>query len=229
MKLLASDFDKTLFDQNYILNINAVNRFVDKGNMFIIATGRHLPRLLHDIKGYTIKYSYLVCNDGGVIYDNKLNCIYKASISNETTNNIIDYIKTKLNNTISDWFVDTTKVYTKDLKNDISAIILLFINKEKAEILLQDILKKFSDVDGYISDFHINLRPKGTSKANAINLIIKKEQIKKENVYTVGDHINDIEMIKEFNGYCMSISTEELKKVCKNQVNTVYELVDKIK
>ena len=39
MKILVSDFDKTLFTDEYELNIELVNKFISEGNIFIIATG----------------------------------------------------------------------------------------------------------------------------------------------------------------------------------------------
>ena len=45
-------------------NIEAIKKFVDNGNMFIIATGRNLHQLLNDLVGYEIPVSYYICNDG---------------------------------------------------------------------------------------------------------------------------------------------------------------------
>ena len=67
MKVLVSDFDNTLFTDDYQLNIKKINEFVDKGNLFIIATGRNYNQLKSDIKGKNIKYSYLICEDGAKI------------------------------------------------------------------------------------------------------------------------------------------------------------------
>ena len=59
MKLLVSDFDGTLFNDHYKENIEAVNRFVDAGNLFAIATGRDLNRLLKDLDR-NLKFNYLI-------------------------------------------------------------------------------------------------------------------------------------------------------------------------
>jgi HAD superfamily hydrolase (TIGR01484 family) len=227
MKILVSDFDKTLFDKNYLNNIKAVNDFVSKGNLFIIATGRHIPHLLEDLRN--VKYSYLICNDGAVIYDKNLCCVYRKDIDNETTREITEYIKPEIGDTINDWYIDTTKKLTKDLNNGINAIVMVMKDINKSKDLLKRILERYSNVHGYISERHINIRALGTSKSMAIKHLIDKENIDKSSVYTVGDMINDLDMIEAYNGYCMANSIEEIKSKCINTVNSVEELVEKIK
>ena len=70
MKILVSDFDNTLFNYNYKQNVKAINEFVDEGNIFVIATGRGYDSLKNDLDK-DLKYSYLICNDGAMLYDDK--------------------------------------------------------------------------------------------------------------------------------------------------------------
>jgi len=53
-------------------------------------------------------------------------------------------------------------------------------------------------------------------------------KIEKKNVFTIGDGDSDIEMVKEYNGYCMENSVDELKKVAINEVSSVSQLVEKL-
>ena len=48
-KIIVSDFDNTFFTDSYKKNIELVNDFVNKGNIFIIATGRPIYLLLNDL------------------------------------------------------------------------------------------------------------------------------------------------------------------------------------
>ena len=46
MRIIASDFDETLFikDENqFSKNIKAIDNFINKGNIFVIITGRIYP------------------------------------------------------------------------------------------------------------------------------------------------------------------------------------------
>ena len=40
MKCLISDFDGTLYDNNFINNLKSIKEFIDDGNIFVVATGR---------------------------------------------------------------------------------------------------------------------------------------------------------------------------------------------
>ena len=50
MKILVSDFDNTFYTQKIEENVKLVNQFREKGNVFIIATGRPLYLLKSDLK-----------------------------------------------------------------------------------------------------------------------------------------------------------------------------------
>jgi len=68
-----------------------------------------------------------------------------------------------------------------------------------------------------------------TDKNEAIKVIVNKEKLSNNNVYTIGNGYNDISMIQNFNGYCMKDSVHKLLQICQNQVETVAELSYKIK
>ena len=52
MKVIASDFDNTLFvkdEDNMKKNIEAVDNFINEGNIFIIITGRSFTNIKKDL------------------------------------------------------------------------------------------------------------------------------------------------------------------------------------
>ena len=53
--------------------------------------------------------------------------------------------------------------------------------------------------------------------------------IKKEEVVTVGDGKNDIEMIKQYNGYAMVTAEEDVKKVASKVFENILEVFEYIK
>ena len=73
MKILASDFDETIFyldkKEQTIKNIEAIRKFVDLGNIFCIITGRNYSDLKILIDKYKIPYTYLICEDGAKIFN----------------------------------------------------------------------------------------------------------------------------------------------------------------
>lgn len=212
MNLLVTDFDKTLYDDNYQNNIKKVNLFASKGNMFVIATGRSLEQLLDIIKDDEIDYSYLICNDGSIIYDRNLKVIKIYPIIN--ANLFLD---------------DFYKLKSMDLKqtttinnNVISAKgkIIDFKNIKKEFF---DLISKYPNIRGYISDTWCQITSNKTNKAYAIKELDKIYNF--DNIYTIGDHDNDIDMISEFTGFRMKNSKENLKKMNIKEYDSVENLV----
>ena len=47
-------------------------------------------------------------------------------------------------------------------------------------------------------------------------------------IFTIGDGLNDIPMIKDFNGYAMINAVDELKEISINEYESVSNLIDEI-
>ena len=79
MKIAFSDFDGTLFfhDKECIpkKNIEAVKRWRASGNLFVLCSGRDVHSLMHEIKRQNLEYDYVICNNGGSIFDANLNVL----------------------------------------------------------------------------------------------------------------------------------------------------------
>ena len=75
---------------------------------------------------------------------------------------------------------------------------------------------------------YLCVKPKGISKASAINYIRKKHKIKKEDVYTIGDSSNDYEMIKNYHGSCISNSFPEIIKISKKSYKSIDDYISDI-
>lgn len=221
MKILVSDFDGTFFDKNYLENINKVNKFVDEGNMFIIATGRSINNLKTDINQYNIKYSYLICSDGASIYDNKNNNLYVCDIDRNLINPICDLLDKDPNIFLT--FIENDNIVSGTNANSIAG---KFVDKEKCKSLVETINKEFPLVNAYLSEFHINIRNKKVSKYEAIKFLVSNCNLKTDNIYTIGDDINDIEMCQNFNSFSFYNADDSIKSVSKKLVNNFSEAID---
>lgn len=80
----------------------------------------------------------------------------------------------------------------------------------------------------YVTGNAIEIISNKTNKSKAIKLLTQQFKIDDRNVYTIGDGFSDIEMVKNFNGYCMEESVEELKKVAKKQYKSVSGLIREV-
>lgn len=199
MKLLVSDFDGTLFNDHYKENIEAVNRFVDAGNLFAIATGRDLNRLLKDLDR-NLKFNYLICSDGAVIYDSHFNEIYRSDIAPKVVDGVCELIR------VNDCFGDIDLIEGANMNDrKISAIYAPYDESkvEMANYALSCLQKRFPQIHGYLSTHYINITNRTVTKSSAIHQLLELEKLNPVLVYTIGDDQNDREMLLDFIGCAM--------------------------
>lgn len=79
MKIAFSDFDGTLYfhDEAIIpqINIEAVNKWRQQGNLFVLCSGRDVHSLMHEVNNQKLTYDFVICNNGGTIFDKNLKLI----------------------------------------------------------------------------------------------------------------------------------------------------------
>ena len=79
MKILASDFDETIYFPEDIEktknNVKYIKEFISYGNIFCIITGRNYTDLKQFLNNFDIPYSYLICEDGAKIFNNVDYCL----------------------------------------------------------------------------------------------------------------------------------------------------------
>lgn len=229
-KILVSDYDQTFYlnDEDIEKNKKSVESFRKKGNIFVFATGRSYFDFMNKAEQYKLKWDYLIINHGATILDKNNNIISNYTIDNNIIKNIekdleiekaIKYFCCNLENSRTNFNdKDLTKIHAKYEKNKAEQINSL-INKKYAEF-----------VNSYfVSGNAVEIISNKTCKSNAIEEITQIEKINKEDIFTIGDGYSDIEMIKNYNGYCMEESVQELLKICNGKiVKSVSELIEKI-
>ena len=229
-KILVSDYDQTFYlnDEDIEKNKKSVEEFRKKGNILVFATGRSYFDFMNKAEQYKLKWDYLIINHGATIIDKNNNIISNYTIDNDVIKNIkkdleiekaIKFFCCNLENSRTNFDdKDLTKIHAKYEKNKAEQINSL-INKKYAEF-----------VNCYfVSGNAVEIISNKTCKSNAIEEITQIEKINKEDIFTIGDGYSDIEMIKNYNGYCMEESVQELLKICNGKiVKSVSELIEKI-
>lgn len=227
-KILVSDYDQTFYlnDEDIEKNKIAINRFREKGNIFVIATGRSFFDFKNKSDLYDIDYDYVIINHGATILNKNNNITYNFSINNE----IIDELKQDLEIEKSMKTFCCSELESRvdfDYKN-LTKIHVKYNDKETAMTINDKINKKY---DKYINAYFvtgnaIEIISKETDKSFAIELLLKDLEVSKNCVYTIGDGYSDIEMIRNFNGYCMKESVDELKALAEKEYESVSSLVN---
>ena len=229
MKILVSDYDKTFYtdEENIKINIEKVNQFM-KTNLFVINTGRSYLDFKKKEEIYNIKYNYLVINHGASIIKNN-QIIYNTPINNNIKKQIINDLDVQYSTEI---FTCSGLESRLTLENDnLTKIHIKYKNEEKAKQIYNKIINKYGNfVVVYLisKGKGIEIVSKNANKGIATKEIAKLENIKKENIYTIGDDASDLEMIKNFKGYAVKNATDEIKKYALKEFDNVYELIDLI-
>lgn len=228
MKLLVSDYDGTLNSnyKNLCLNIRAINKFRENGNKFVIATGRSFESIKKETDIYGIEYDYLICNGGLITFDDGNNILNHSLLNNDTLINLYG----SLTNLCC---VEKIKLYnfyssTINMEN----ILEIYVKFNTTDDALW--YKKYIEymIPGILCYQEANRLYIGNkiTKADAISFIQAKDSINKENIYTVGDNKNDLEMLEQYKGYRMLFSNSSLwgKKIpVTREVHTLIKKINK--
>lgn len=225
MKILASDFDKTLFIENeevFNKNILAIKKFITQGNIFCIITGRNYSHVKEDLNKYKIPYSYLICADGAKIFNNVDYCIK----TNLLDSNKILQIKEILEQNNCEYYLDDGYNQTTNI-HDCIKVVGIIKEKSQANTILTEIKQKLS-VYIYLSTEHINITDIDVNKCNSLKELLNLEKLSENDLYVIGDEVNDIEMLQTFKGAIMKEHNPILDKLNKREYNTLYEYIEEL-
>lgn len=229
-KVLVSDFDKTFYlnDEDIKNNIVAVNKFRNNKNIFVIATGRSFFDFKKAVSKYKLEYDFAIINHGATILDKDDNIISNFSIDNDIIKEIMDDLELK--NSINSFFCSCLDSRVSEYHNNITKINIHYSSDEIATRINDLINEKYSS---YVNSHHINkekieIVSNESSKYKAVNLLLVNYKLNENNIYTIGDGYSDIDMVNNYNGFCMVNSVNEIKNVARYQYNSVSDLINDI-
>lgn len=231
-KLIVSDYDRTLYvnELDMIKNIDSINKFVKLGNLFVVATGRSFTNFKELINKYNIPLSYVILNHGAVILDKDLNIIQSTTIDKKDLLELVNYIKFNLN--IKELVLYGKLENNVAINDDIVKIMIRFDSRSEVVQAYRKMYKLFSNKYNIylINSKHnrIEFISKNIDKSIAIRKLIDIEELENEYVYTIGDSDNDLNMIKDFNGYGMKHSMKNIINVSNKLYESVSLLVEDI-
>ena len=229
-KMLVSDYDDTLYinDEKIQKNLEAIENFRKKGNLFVIATGRSYYDFQVKRDKYNIKFDYLILNHGATIIKND-KIIFNQIIEKEIVTKIKNELRLLDNYSL---FCCSAKESRVRIDHDnITKIHVAFNDKKNAKQAKEILDEKYGNE---INTYYISAKTaleiisKKTNKAVAINEIVKQEKIEKNNIYVIGNGSSDIEMIKKFNGYAVKNAIPEVLKISKESYQSVEQLVEEV-
>ncbi|MCW3805271.1 HAD family hydrolase [Plebeiibacterium marinum] len=240
IKLIASDMDGTLLDDNKELSPDFKKVYTDLRNagiQFVVASGRpsyslkpEFSFLQHDI--------IFICDNGAFIEANGEQIIVKP-LEIKTVRAIIDDIRKTLGVNVILCSIDTSYIESNDedflqearkyykkikfvdnLKSVEDTILKVAICDSKTWMKNSwPVWEKYQTQVGVApsSDIWIDVMPHEVNKGEALNLIQKKFGITKEETMAFGDYFNDKEMLQQAtHSYAMENAHPEIKKIARN-------------
>lgn len=226
MKLIASDFDGTIFIDEKIKteDIKAIRDFQDKGNLFGIVTGRTYHSLFVLIEG-KMDPDFVIANNGSHIFVKNgkgMTEILKYSLDRRKIEKVIDFYGRKFPTRI---FTDKDRAVEKiaDLREGEEILSLAIYSDNMLENSFQEDLSFHKSIG--VTDV-IN---SAVSKQTGIEFIKDFYGFDKE-IIAIGDDFNDIEFLSNTSlSYSLDyVTNEEVRKVCNFSVRSVAELLSNL-
>ena len=226
MKILASDFDNTIYyledKEKNKKNVSAIKKFINQGNIFCIITGRNYSDLKKLLNENDIPYSYLVCEDGAKIFNNMDYCIDTILLDRNTIDEIIPILEE--NN--CDYYLDDGYNKTEYLEDVVKIVINCTDEKEKERMVR--IIKDKINVHIYASRTHVNIINKVVNKENALKKLFNLEELNINLLKVIGDNDNDYEMLKAFNGGVIKEHHKILDSLNKPEYETLADYIEEL-
>lgn len=249
IKILFTDLDDTLLRSDKSVSdtdLKSINRLIDAGHKFVVATGRPFYSANNLCKelGFIKPGFYLVCSNGGVIYDyDKNEAIKRCTVSFDNVAHVFDLAR-KANlhiHTYTDDFVISERE-TEEVKYYCDKIKMPYqiVNRVPDDLPYEppkmiaisqkgrSVLKPFEEslhpwIDGrmatvFSSEILLEILPLDATKGNGVRTLCQHYNIPIANSICCGDEENDISMI----------DAAGLGVVMRNGTNTVKEHADYI-
>ena len=226
--MLVSDYDQTFYinDNDIEKNKKAVEQFQNKGNIFVIATGRSYLDFKNKLDLYNFNYDYVILNHGATILDKDNNIFANYSIDSNIIKDIYEDLNIK--ESINSFNCSELESRVDFNHQNLTKINVKYNSREEAMRINKIINDKYSNyvVSYFVNTNSIEIISNQTNKSNAINILIERLGLSKDDIYTIGDGYSDIDMIKDFNGYAIKNSVEELKQVSIKEYESVSDLIN---
>lgn len=225
MKVLASDFDGTLYvkDKEVVLrNIEAIKDFVKQGNLFGVVTGRNYSNLKKLLNEYQIPYHYLICLDGAKVFDSMDYCFATVYLSKEDIIQIIPVLEQyNFSYYLDDGYNETTNM------DDCVRVVGIIGERRKDAEKVVEMLSKLGFY-AYLSTEHINVINSKANKKEALEKILVHADCSKNSLYVIGDSVNDYEMLSAYQGGVMKEHGKELNVLDKKSYDTLYSFIEEL-
>ncbi len=236
--MLVSDMDATLLNSDHQVsdeNFNAISEFIREGGVFTVASGRmvdavrryldrlqiNAPAILHNgAKIYNFKTETLIHNRT-IEEDRKeiIKRVYKnhPNLGIEIYSNECVYVLRRCLETVRLESTPYNVTYSMpDFVWDEPWTKVLIIGTEDEIDTFEPVYRRDYDKGNCVRSGkrYLDMIANGVSKGRGVMTLAQMYGIKRENIYTVGDNMNDYEMVTlAGHGYAVENGVDKLKAV----------------
>ena len=248
MKIIGSDFDGTLNHGGMTeAKLKAIEKWRNAGNKFGIISGRGKDFRVSLLSQYPeLKIDFFASCSGAYTTDQNGEIIYEArccdvSLS-ELTNDLFDWGCKCVHVNASKYacivktledkpsWVNEKYAYLSENIPDVAYINQVSVQLPSADDSAEVVEKVRNKYSKYLNPLQngvcIDIVPAGVNKAEGIYRIMEYFGCTYDDVITVGDNINDMDMIKEFRSYAMKNGVAEVKNAANGIVSDVTEIFE---
>ena len=240
--MLASDYDGTLCIYGAVSreNIEAIGELRKKGDLFVISTGRDYFDAYYFFKvNHSFEYDFLIMNNGAQACDSRGNCIFEAAVcegklfSKELIKRCIELTRDEC---IVSFEKDHVIFNVENIKNEklnelnnINEFVAMHLkceNGREAKRVSETLNREYGKfINAACNGRCIDIIKEGISKTHGIIKLADHLGVAKNNIWTVGDNYNDVDMVKAFHGCAMLGSPDEVinaaEFVCKSVADAI--------
>lgn len=254
IKLVASDLDGTLLQNGAQsltdVQIDSIKRLIDKGIIFVAASGRQYPNLQRLFAPVKDDIAYICENGALVMYKGEV--LHKTNIERKLGEEILmdiynrDGCEILLSGMNTSYLQPKTEAYVDRManivKNNVTVVEDILSVKEdylKISVYEKEGIHKSEDYFQNKWNSKVTVVTSGnewldmitldTNKGNAIKVLQDKLNISFEESAALGDNYNDIEMLDAVNySFAMTTAKPDIIKASKYTSDTVESVLEKI-
>lgn len=249
MMIAITDYDGTLYRRNEVseYDLAAIHEWRRRGNRFVIATGRDLCLTLHAVRRWNIPFDFLVCVSGAALYDQNLELVKSRSIEAPHIGRLLSHPAAEASG-YRQLCADGRVLVYEQRESSFSSLDLPFeeigLDEAMAVGRAQQISFTYRDEDecaawrrrindefGDVVKAHQNVRDiditaVGVDKAAGIDDMLGLTQWPRDNLFVIGDGLNDYEMICRYGGFTVPGAAKAISGVARAVYDGVGKMLD---
>lgn len=246
---LASDYDGT-FKQGFIRDEDkeAIQRFRNRGNRFGLVTGRSLSMLEQEFARYDMHMDFIIACTGAVIFDQDLNVIFKKPMDTATAweleaemerrpaglcgmASLHKHSRLYLHPSLAasrDHNPEGLPQYPREAVEQDGDIISMFLrgfDAKDSQALYNYLTEAYRDrLDFHYNGGAIDVTAPGVSKTEGVRALARLHPDSR--VCVIGDEMNDLDMIRAFQGFSVTTGNETVKQAASRVFDHVSDCID---